>query len=139
MDIKLRVCQYFLPYIETTTMSNINDIKTWDDEWLAEDLNDNNDDSVAKFTQWRRWAKEKKAAEEQRKVEAEAEARRKVEEEEKKKVEEEAEVQRKAAEQERLQVAQEAYLTAEEAQKHKVAKEEAKWKVSGAHLGVGAC
>ena len=51
MDIKLRVCQYFLPYIETTTMSNINDIKTWDDEWLAEDLNDNNDDSVAKFTQ----------------------------------------------------------------------------------------
>ena len=38
-----------------------------------------------------------------------------------------------------MQVAQEAYLTAEEAWKCKVAEEEAKQKVSGTHLEVGAC
>ena len=72
--------------------------------------------------------------EEQRKAEAEVEARRKAKEEAKKKAneearhkaEEEAKVWRKVAEQERWQVAQEAYLAMEEAQKRKVAQEEAK-------------
>ena len=122
-----------LPCIQTTTMSNISDIKNWDDERLMEDLNNDNNNSAAKFTKWRQRAKEKKVVEERRKAEAEVEARRKVEEEAKKKAEEEArhkakeeaEVQRKATEQERLQVAQEAYLAVKEAWKHKVAEEKA--------------
>ena len=62
-------------------MSDINDIKTWDDKWLMEDLNNDDDVSVAKFAEWRQRAKEKKVVEERRKAEAEVEARRKVEEE----------------------------------------------------------
>ena len=45
-------------------MSNISDIKNWDDEWLMEDLNNDNNNSAAKFTKWRRQAKEKKVVEE---------------------------------------------------------------------------
>ena len=44
-------------------MSDISDIKTWDDEQLVEDLNNDNDVSTAKFTKQRQQAKEKKAAE----------------------------------------------------------------------------
>ena len=61
-----------------------------------------------------------------------------MEEEAKHKAKKEAKVWRKVVGQERLWMAQEAYLTAEEAQKCKVAEEEAKKKVSGACLGVDA-
>ena len=62
-------------------MSDINNIKTWDDKWLMEDLNNDDDVGVAKFAERRRRAKEKKVVEERRKAEAEVEARWKVEEE----------------------------------------------------------
>ena len=70
---------------------------------------------------------------------AEEEAKKKAEEEARCKAMEEAESWRKVVEQERLWVAQEAYLAVEEVWKCKVAEEKAKRKVSGAHLGVGAC
>ena len=45
-------------------MSNISDTKNWDDKWLVEDLNNDDDISVAKFTEQRQRAKEKKVVEE---------------------------------------------------------------------------
>ena len=108
-------------------MSNTTNIKNWKGTRLTEHINDDNDVSVAKFMDWRQCAKEKKVAKEQRRLEAKAKAKRKVEEE----------VRHKRVEQEWLRIAQEAYIKKmqEEAWKCKEAEEEVKKQVRGNHLG----
>ena len=81
-------------------MSDITNIKSWDDAQLTEDVNDDDNVSTVKFMEQRWHMKEKKVAEEWRQLEAKAEAKRKAEEE----------VRCKVAEQEWLRIAQEAYI-----------------------------